>query len=105
MANPLLAERQAGCPTPLSPALALKLRALDAQFRTGLHQRLAEANSPATASAALHRLVGAAGTYGHAALAGYAREAMEALAAGPAQADRHAAAMQGVATEIKKLLA
>ncbi len=88
----------------LPPALALRLQALDKQFRVGLRQRLADAASanPSTARDALHRLVGAAGVYGHAALSGQARQALEALATG--KSAEHAAAMQLLALEVAQLL-
>lgn len=88
----------------LPPALALRLQALDKQFRAGLRQRLADAGSPdlAAASAALHRLVGAAGIYGHEALSRQARQAMESLAEG--RDAEHASAMQLLTLEIDKLL-
>lgn len=91
----------------LSPELAQRLQVLDAQFCAGLRERLAQASAPApaVACAALHRLVGAAGIYGHATLAECAREAMEALATHPPQAATHTSAMQRLATEIDKLLA
>lgn len=108
MANPARAKVQATHEAgALSPELAQRLQVLDAQFRAGLPERLAQASAPAPAAAcaALHRLAGAAGLYGRAALAECAREAMEALAANPPQLARHAAAMQSLAAEIDQLLA
>lgn len=87
----------------LPPALAAKLQALDLQFRTGLRQRLHEAcaNDPDLAHAALHRLVGAAGAYGHTALASHARQAMDAITSG--QDSLHRTAMRQVRAEIERL--
>lgn len=88
----------------LPPALALRLQTLDQQFRGGLRQRLADASNPdpRAARAALHRLVGAAGVYGHAALSSHARQAMEALADG--RGAEHAEAMRMLTLEVDQLL-
>lgn len=93
--------------SPLSREMAAALHALDLQFRVGLRRRLADISVPEStkACAALHCLVGAAGMYGHAALGGFARDAMDALSASPQQLDRHEAAMAGVAAEISRLKA
>lgn len=98
----------------LPPDLARKLQALDQHFRAGLRQRLVEASSsnPDQVYAALHRLVGAAGAYGHTALAAHARQAMDTLAIehakvepGPERPAAHRAAMQGLISEVERLLA
>lgn len=90
----------------LPPALALRLKLLDEQFRAGLRQRLAEASGSdrERVHAALHRLVGASGAFGHTALAAQARQAMEALENMDTSDAPHAAAMQKVSVEIDKLL-
>ncbi len=88
----------------LTPVLAARLAALDQQFRAGLRQRLQDicADEPELAYAALHRLVGAAGMYGHDKLGMQARRAMNALSAG--QPAAHAAAMASLVEESKRLL-
>ncbi len=82
----------------------MRLKVLDSQFRAGLPQRLADVSrpDPTAAYAALHRLVGAAGIYGHTGLASQARQAMDALTGGDAAL--HTAALQRLQAEIHKLL-
>lgn len=91
-------------PAELPQALGQRFQALDQQFRGGLRQRLAEAGNsdPAAACDALHRLVGAAGAYGHTALSRHARRAMDTLAND--QEAEHALAMQLLTLEVEKLL-
>jgi HPt (histidine-containing phosphotransfer) domain-containing protein len=90
----------------LPPELARKLHALDQQFRAGLRQRLADVSGPdpVVVHAALHRLVGAAGAYGHTALAKQARQAMQAIEVGQTQWPTQTSALQAVTAEIERLM-
>lgn len=106
MEKPPRDSLQPTLPPDLPPDLALKLQALDQQFRAGLRQRLAEVSGPdpVLVHAALHRLVGAAGAYGHTALAEQARQAMHALEGRLSSLHSKTPALQAVTTEIERLL-
>jgi HPt (histidine-containing phosphotransfer) domain-containing protein len=72
----------------LPPAAAAGFEALRRRFVAGLRERwqeIEQAPDAAARAAALHRLAGAAGSYGYAEL-GHAARAAEHLAAGPALA-------------------
>ena len=69
----------------LPPEARAGFEALRSRFVAGLPERwqeIAQAPDPAARAAALHRLAGAAGSYGYATL-GQAARAAEHLAAGP----------------------
>jgi len=91
------AEPAAGQP----PAVQAAFTRLRAQFVAGLAQRWQEidaAADPAAQQAALHRLAGAAGSYGLVALGDAARDAEAASHAGEPQAQR--AALQALRQQL-----
>lgn len=91
----------------MNPDLTEQFAALKQRFLDGLPARLAEierAPDTQVAHAALHRLVGAAGTYGEEVLAHCARAAMQAHDTGtgtPAQRD---ATLLALRAELARLL-
>ncbi len=91
-------------PQALAPGLAAQFEQIRRQFVAGLPRREREIDDAPDAQAlhaALHRLAGAAGGFGYPALGEFARQAMQACAAG--DADRPTAALARLKAEMRRL--